>query len=139
LLHFPERNRSKETGMNAYTMLWTAIVLFALAAAGGLVLAGVRVFGGRNPPASLALLHGLLAGAGLTLLLFAAFTAGLPTLALWGLVLLVLAACGGLLMNLHYAWNRNLIPPPLIYGHALIAVVGFILLIVDALGGAPRP
>lgn len=125
--------------MNAYTMLWTAIVLFALAAAGGLVLAGVRVFGGRNPPASLALLHGLLAGAGLTLLLFAAFTAGLPTLALWGLVLLVLAACGGLVMNLHYAWNRNLIPPPLMYGHALIAVAGFILLVVDAFGGAPRP
>jgi len=125
--------------MNAYTMLWTAIVLFALAAAGGLVLAGVRVFVGRNPPASLALLHGLLAGAGLTLLLFAAFTAGLPTLALWGLVLLVLAACGGLVMDLHYAWNRNLIPPPLMYGHAVIAVAGFILLVVDAFGGAPRP
>lgn len=84
-------------------------------------------------------LHGLLAGAGLTLLLFAAFTAGLPTLALWGLVLLVLAACGGLVMNLHYAWNRNLIPPPLMYGHAVIAVAGFILLVVDALGGTPRP
>jgi hypothetical protein len=81
----------------------------------------------------------LLAGAGLTLLLFVAFTAGLPSLALWGLVLLVLAACGGLVMNLHYAWNRNLIPPPLMYGHALIAVAGFILLVVDAFGGAPRP
>jgi hypothetical protein len=55
LLHFPNRNRSKEAGVNAYTMLWTAIVLFALAAADGLVLAGVRVFGERNPPASLAL------------------------------------------------------------------------------------
>jgi hypothetical protein len=126
-------------GMNAYTMLWTAIVLFAVAAVGGLVLAGVRVFAGRNPPASLALLHGLLAGAGLTLLLFAAFTAGLPTLALWGLALLVLAACGGLVMNLFYAWNRKLLPKPLVYGHALIAVAGFILLIVDALGGMPRP
>lgn len=122
--------------MNAYTMLCTAIVLFAIAAAGGLILAAVRIFAGRNPPAWLALLHGLLAGAGLTLLLFAAFTAGLPTLAIWGMILLLLAASGGLLMNLGYAWNRKLIPAPLMYGHALIAVVGFILLIVDALNGS---
>lgn len=125
--------------MNAYTMLWTAIVLFAIAAAGGLILAGVRLLAGRNPPAALALLHGLLAGAGLTLLLYAEFTAGLPTLAVWGLVLLVLAACGGLVMNLVYAWNRKLIPRVLVYGHGLIAVAGFIVLIVGALGGPARP
>lgn len=119
--------------MNAHTMLWTAIVLFAVAAAGGLVLAAVRVFGKRNPPAWLALLHGLLAGAGLTLLLFAAFSTGVPLLAVWALVLLLIAAVGGLLMNLGYAWNRQLIPKSLMYGHALIAVVGFTLLIVGAL------
>lgn len=123
--------------MNTYTMLWTAIVLFAIAAAGGLILAAVRIMAGRNPPASLALLHGLLASAGLTLLLFAAFTEGLPSLALWGLIVLLLAAGGGLLMNLCYAWERKLIPKLLVYGHALIAVAGFVLLIVSALDMAP--
>ena len=120
--------------MNAHIMLCTAIVLFAIAAAGGLVMAAVRVFGVRNPPAWLALLHGLLAGAGLTLLLFAAFAAGVPTLAIWALVLLLIAAAGGLLMNLGYAWNRQLLPKPLMYGHVLIAVVGFILLIIGTVG-----
>lgn len=125
--------------MNTHTMLWTAIVLFAVAAAGGLVLAAVRLVAGRNPPASLSLLHGLLASAGLTLLLFAAFTEGLPSLAIWGLVLLLLAACGGLLMNLGYAWERKLIPKLVVYGHALIAVAGFVLLIISALNLAPGP
>ena len=120
--------------MNAHIMLCTAIVLFAIAAAGGLVMAAVRVFGARNPPAWLALLHGLLAGAGLTLLLFAAFAAGVPTLAVWALVLLLIAAAGGLLMNLGYAWNQQLLPKPVMYGHVLIAVVGFILLIIGTVG-----
>lgn len=120
--------------MDGNAMLWTAIVLFAIAAAGGLTLLAVRLLSGRNPPAWLALLHGLLAGAGLTLLLYAAFTAGLPTAAIWGLVVLVLAAGGGLIMNLAYSWERRLIPKALAFGHALIAVLGFVLLIVGALG-----
>ncbi|MEO7149488.1 MAG: hypothetical protein ABIY40_06100, partial [Rhodanobacteraceae bacterium] len=112
------------------------IVLFAIAAAGGLVMAGVRLFAQRNPPAWLALLHGLLAAAGLTLLLFAAFTVGIPTLAMWALILLLIAAAGGALMNLGYQWKQQLLPKPLMYGHILIAVVGFILLIVAAFGGS---
>ncbi|HET6546245.1 MAG TPA: hypothetical protein VFG55_05810 [Rhodanobacteraceae bacterium] len=115
--------------MSTQGTLWVVIVLFAIAAAGGLVMAGVRIFGERNPPAWLALLHGLLAGAGLTLLLFAAFTIGIPGLALWALILLLIAAAGGVLMNLGYQWKQQLLPKPLMYGHVLIAVVGFILLI----------
>jgi hypothetical protein len=49
----------------------------------------------------------------------------------------LLAACGGLVTNLHCAWNRNLIPQPLVSGHALIAVAGVVMLVVDALGLAP--
>lgn len=114
------------------TFLWTAIVLFALAAAGGLILAGVRLSGERNPPAWLAMLHGLLAAAGLTLLLFAAFTVGLPQLAMWGLVLLIVAALGGLFLNLGYQEKGVLLPKGIIYVHALIAVVGFVLLLIAA-------
>lgn len=118
--------------MNIQTFLWTAIGLFAIAAAGGLAMAGVRATGERNPPAWLAMLHGLLAAAGLTLLLFAAFTLGLPKAALWGTILLILAALGGLYLNLGFQEKRELLPKPVMYVHALIAVIGFVLLIVGA-------
>lgn len=120
--------------MSIGLLLWVVIVLFAIAAAGGLVMAGVRISGNKNPPAWLAMLHGLLAGAGLTLLLFAAFTVGLPKYALWALILLVIAALGGVFMNLGYQEKRELLPKPVLYIHALIAVVGFILLIMAAVG-----
>lgn len=118
--------------MNIQIILWTAVVLFAIAAAGGLVMAGVRTFSNSNPPAWLAMLHGLLAAAGLTLLLFAAFTVGISTYALWALILLILAALGGLFLNLGYQEKRKLLPKPVMYVHVLIAVIGFILLIVAA-------
>ncbi|MEO6926342.1 MAG: hypothetical protein ABI129_06695 [Rhodanobacter sp.] len=120
--------------MSIGLLLWVAITLFAIAAAGGLVMAGVRISGNRNPPAWLAMLHGLLAGAGLTLLLFAAFTVGLPKYALWALILLVIAALGGVFLNLGYQEKRELLPKPVMYIHALIAVTGFVLLIISAIG-----
>lgn len=120
--------------MTIQIILWTAVVLFAIAAAGGLIMAGVRTFSDSNPPAWLAMLHGLLAAAGLTLLLFAAFTVGISTYAMWALILLILAALGGLFLNLGYQEKRKLLPKSVMYVHALIAVIGFILLIVAAVG-----
>ncbi len=64
--------------MNIQTILWVVVILFAITAAGGLIMAGVRMSADRNPPAWLAMLHGLLAGSRLTLLLFATFTIGIP-------------------------------------------------------------
>ena len=118
--------------MSVQIILWVAVVLFAIAAAGGLVMAGVRMFADRNPPAWLAMLHGLLAAAGLTLLLFGAFTIGIPKYAVWALILLIIAALGGLFLNLGYQEKRKLLPKPVMYVHVLIAVIGFILLIVAA-------
>lgn len=115
-------------------MLYICITLFAIAAAGGLVMAGVRAFGQRNPPAWLALLHGLLAGAGLTLLLLVYFVSGLPVQAAWALLLFIIAAAGGVLMNLGYQWQQKPLPLGLMYGHAVIAVVGFVLLVWAAVG-----
>lgn len=87
--------------MSIQVILRVAVVLLAIAASDGLVMAGVRVFADRNPPAWLPMLHGLPAAAGLTLLLlFAAVTVGISTYAVWALGLLVLAALGGLFLNL---------------------------------------
>ena len=47
--------------MESAPMLQTAVVLFTLAALGGLLMAFIRFGGKRNPPAWLAMLHGLLA------------------------------------------------------------------------------
>jgi hypothetical protein len=80
------------------------------------------------------MLHGLLAGAAATLLLYAYFTVGLPALAGWGLVLLLIAAAGGAFMNLTYHWKMLPLPIGLMLGHAGLAAIGFILLIVATWG-----
>lgn len=119
--------------MDIQILLWTAIALFAITAAGGLLMAFIRLSANHNPPAWLAMLHGLLAGAGLTLLLFGALTVGLPKYATWALALFVVAALGGVFLNLGFQEARKLLPKSVMYLHAVIAVIGFGLLIASAL------
>jgi len=118
--------------MDPTTMLRAAACLFLLTALGGLLMAGIRFMGKRNPPPWIAMLHGLLAGAGVTLLAYAVLAGTVPATATLALLLFVLAALGGLVLNLKYEWNRVLLPTPLLVGHALVAVVGFVLLLVAA-------
>lgn len=121
--------------MNALTMIRTAVVLLAIGALGGLVMAVIRLSKNLNPPSGLAMLHGLLAAAGATLLLYAAVTVGIPVLAEAGLVFLVIAAVGGVVLNLKYQWERVLIPRGFMIGHAALAVVGFVLVFLVAWNG----
>ena len=114
--------------MEAKLVMTTAAVLFAVAALGGLIMAGIR-FSGPNPPAWLAMLHGFLAAAALTLLIYAACTVGLPSMANLAIVLFVIAALGGAVMNLGYQWKLLPLPKWLVVVHALIAVTGFVLLL----------
>ena len=107
----------------------TAASLLAVSAVGGLVMAGIRFSGKPHPPTWLAMLHGFLSAAAVTLLLYAQFTVGLPTLALSATVLFVVAALGGIVMNLNYHWKLLPLPKGLVVVHALIAVTGFVLLL----------
>jgi hypothetical protein len=116
--------------MEPASILLTSTVLLAIAAAGGLIMAGIRFVGDRQPPASLAMLHGFLAAAAVTLLLYAAATVGLPGMALAALVLFLAAAGGGVILNLNYHWKQLPLPKGLIIGHAVAAVAGFVLLLV---------
>lgn len=118
--------------METQLMIRTAIVLLALTGAGGLLMAGIRFSGAPRPPSSIAMLHGLLASAGLTLLLYGGIVHGLPGMAWLGIVLLVGAALGGLVLNLAYHAKALPLPIWLVLTHAAIAVVG---LVVVALGG----
>ena len=113
-------------------MLKTAVVLLALTAAGGLLLAGLRFSGRTHLPPALAMLHGLLAGSGLTLVLYAALVGGISTLAWGGLALLVVAALGGLVLNLGYHWKNRPLPIPIVLVHAAVAVTGFVVLAIAA-------
>ena len=115
--------------MELASILLTSTVLLAIAAAGGLVMAGIRFVGDRSPPPALAMVHGFLAGAAITLLLYAAATVGLPGMALVALALFVGAAGGGAILNLNYHWKQLPLPKWLVVVHAGAAVAGFALLV----------
>jgi hypothetical protein len=118
-----------ETTMEAALILKTATVLLAISALGGLVMAGIRFAGKPHPPIALAMLHGFLAAAAVTLLLYAAATVGLPSMAFTALVLFLIAAAGGVILNLNYHWKNVPLPKWLVVVHAIIAVLGFLLLL----------
>ena len=115
--------------MEPNVSMQTAAVLLAISAIGGLIMAGIRFSGRPHPPISLAMLHGFLSAAALTLLLYAQFTVGLPMFATTATVLFVLAALGGVVMNLNYHWKLLPLPKWLVVVHALIAVTAFVLLL----------
>ena len=115
--------------MEPVLIMKTASVLIAIAALGGLTMAIIRFAGKPLPPTWLAMLHGFLSAAALTLLLYAYFTVGLPALASWALLLFLVAAAGGAFLNLNYHWKMLPLPKGMIVGHAGIAVVGFGLLL----------
>ena len=117
--------------MDMITMLKTAALLFAAAALGGILMAGIRFSGRPRPPSWLAMGHGLLAAAGLTLLAYAYFMVGIPVLACYALVLFVIAALGGAAMNLLFHSKQLPLPIPLMIVHALLAVTAFALLLLS--------
>ena len=122
--------------MEPALMIKTSLVLFTITALGGVVMAFVRLGRSVNPPSWLAMVHGLLAGAGLTLLLYAYFTVGLPAMACWALLLFLIAAAGGVVLNLGYHLNGVLLPKGIVLVHAANAVVAYVLLLLTVL--APR-
>ena len=99
--------------MEPLLVMQTATWLLVITALGGLAMAGIRFGRDRNPPSWLAMLHGFLAAAAVTLLLYAALTVGLPRMAVWALVLFLLAAAGGVVLNLGYQLRNLQCPRPL--------------------------
>ena len=52
------------------------------------------------------------------------------------LALLLVAAGGGVILNLNYHWKQLPLPKGLIVVHAIAAVVGFVLLLVVTWGAS---
>jgi len=108
-------------------MLNYAIVIFAIAAVGGLVLAA-HVLRNRFAPWALSALHALLGAAGLIVLIVVALQGDASARLFAALGLLVLAALGGFfLASLHL--RRKLPPKSVVLAHAGVAVVGFLTLL----------
>jgi hypothetical protein len=109
-------------------MLLNALIVFAIAALGGLTLAGVYVLQGKLAPWALSLLHAALGAIGLLLLIYAALTAGIPGAALAALVILVIAALGGFyLASIHL--RGKVAERSVVFVHAGVAVIGFLTLL----------
>lgn len=116
--------------MEPVLRMQTATGLLAVSAAGGLIMAAIRFSGRPHPPTWLAMLHGFLSAAALTLLIYAFLTVGLPGMAQPPLVSFLVAAAGGVFMNLNFHWKLLSLPKWLVLGHAAIAVCGFLLLVI---------
>ena len=105
----------------------TALILFGVAALGGLLLVYLRVTG-KPLPLPLALVHGAVAATGLVLLAIAVFGAGAHEQARLALGLFVVAALGGFVLFSFHLRKKQL-PMGIIMVHALVAIAAFLILL----------
>ena len=112
----------------------SAAIVLALAAVGGLTMAVIRLRGAPWPPLWMAHIHGLIAATGVALLIYAASTTGIPRLAQIALVIFILAALGGATLVLAFHRQGKPLPIPIVIGHGLIAVTGYVLLLLSYFG-----
>ena len=113
-------------------MLNIAVLVFAIGAVGGLILAN-SVLRGRLAPWALSLLHAALGATGLVLTALVVFgkTTGVASIVSIALLILVVAALAGFyLASLHA--RQQVAPRGAVIAHAGVAVVGFLCLV----GGA---
>ena len=109
-------------------MLLYALIVFAIGATGGLLLAFGFVLRARLAPWWLSLLHAALGALGLALLIYAAVSASVPQSALIALLVLIVAALGGFyLASIHL--RRTIARKGVVFAHAGLAVLGFLVLL----------
>lgn len=111
-------------------MLNYALIAFAIAAVGGLLLAA-SVLRNKLAPWALSLVHALLGAAGLGFVIVALMR-GAGQMVLIGFVILAVAALGGFyLASLHL--KGRIAPKAIVAVHAVAAVAGFLTLLGAAL------
>ncbi|WP_194756401.1 hypothetical protein [Aliidiomarina indica] len=115
--------------MTATMAMGLASILFLFAMIIGVMLAFARFGKGNNPPPVLVWWHGAFAIVGFLILLYGAFFVGYPPTATTGIVLIALAAIGGLIMHFKYDRKKKLIPVPLVWAHGVAAAIGFLMII----------
>lgn len=108
-------------------MITYALLVFAVAAVGGLVLAS-RVLRAKLAPWPISLLHAALGATGLVLLIRMLLQGSAPQRVLIAFVLLLIAALGGFLLA-SFHLRRKLPPAAIVLVHAGVAVAGFLTLL----------
>lgn len=112
-------------------MLTYAIVVFAIGAAGGLFLAS-RVLTGKFAPWSVSIIHALLGATGIILLITILSEGNGAARITAALGLFIVAALGGFFLASYHA-RRQLPPKEIVYAHATLAVLSFLILLSVAL------
>lgn len=112
-------------------MLWIALLLFAAAALGGLVMA-LKIFGDTKPPMALALVHGSAAAAGLLLLAWIVIQGQAGTALQAALGILVVAALGGFFL-FSFQLRDKPHPKAVVILHAVLAICGVVALVLGLL------
>ena len=100
-------------------------------------MAFIRFATDRTSPPWVAKLHGFAAAAALSLLIFGWANVALPRASLYGLLTLLVAAGGGLVLNLGYHWRQKPLPEWLVFAHMSVAFVGFLVVGAVTLSLAP--
>ncbi len=110
-------------------MLKLAVLIFAIGAVGGLIMA-THVLKGRMAPWALSLLHAALGATGLVLTAIVVLgkSADVASIVPIALVILVVAALGGFYLASFHA-RQQLPSRGVVFTHAGLAVVGFLLLL----------
>ncbi|MXS85777.1 hypothetical protein ABO04_07625 [Nitrosomonas sp. HPC101] len=108
-------------------MLNIAIIIFAIAAVGGLFLAS-KVLSGQLAPWAVSIVHALLGAAGLVTLILVVLEESGDNRLVAALGLLVVAALGGFyLASIHM--KGSVAPKNIVFIHAGVAVAGFLTLL----------
>ncbi|PKN51899.1 MAG: hypothetical protein CVU55_09085 [Deltaproteobacteria bacterium HGW-Deltaproteobacteria-13] len=109
-------------------MMYLPVVLFAIAALGGLTLA-VMKFTGKGLPWPLVIGHGIFAASGLVALIINVFNDTQNFLMNLSLILFLITAIGGFtVLSFHLRKKKQ--PYSLIFIHGTAAVISFVLLII---------
>lgn len=113
-------------------MLKLAVILFAISAVGGLIMA-TTIFKGKLPAWALSLLHAALGATGLVLVLLNVINGG-DNAVLTSFILLTIAAVGGFYLASFHK-RKKVAPKSVVVIHASVAVIGFLLLVNYVFGG----
>ena len=100
------------------------MALLAIAVGIGLVMAAYRFFSDRPSPAWLPKVHGFAAVSALALLSAGWASTEFSRAASFGLLALLIAAAGGVVLNLGYRGRQKPLPEGLVFAHMSLAFVG---------------
>ena len=113
--------------LEAKLIFSAATWLLSVAFVSGIAMAFIRFATDRPSPLWVAKLHGFAAAAAIALLIFGWANVAFPRAGVYGLLTLLVAAAGGLVMNLGFHWKQKPLPEWLVFAHMSVAFIGLVI------------